>query len=322
MHLFSKLLGKKIASKGIVALSFTSEGIALAISQYTASKKTVLTHCEFIYTNNKQAELKVLTERHQLKQYDCHLVLASDDYRLISIEYPAVTDDELAEAARWKISDLIEFQVDDAIIDYYPLPISKRANRSKMMEVIATPRSTIQPLVDLCTHCELRLQIIDIQETTLRNLATLLPENNRGIAVLHLQKTSGRITIEQQGSIYLNRKLATGSDRLGLTESLLSEQQITMEQSSLALEIQRSFDYVESFYGLLPISGLAVIPLMENTQSLLNTLNNNHGIIARIMDLSAIIDGDILLDDATQSLCTSVIGATLRNSIAPYDTAS
>jgi MSHA biogenesis protein MshI len=298
-----------------VALSFTSEGIALAISQYADSQKTAITHCEFIHTNNKQAELKALTEKHQLEQYDCHLVLASDDYRLMSIEQPAVADDELTEEIRWKISDLIEFPVDDAIIDYYPLPTSERANSNKMIEVIATPKSAIQPLVDLCTHSELQLHVIDIQETTLRNLATLLPENDRGIAVLHLQKGTGRITIEKQGSIYLNRKLATGSDRLGLTKSFLSEEQIAMEQSGLALEIQRSFDYVESFYGLPPISGLAVIPLMESTQDLLNFLNNNHGITARIMDLSTIIDGDILLDDATQSLCTAVIGATLRNSL-------
>jgi len=159
------------------------------------------------------------------------------------------------------------------------------------------------------------LKIIDIQETTLRNLATLLPENDRGIAILHLQKSSGRIIIEQQGTIYLSRKLAIGFERLGLSDNLLSNEQVAMEQNSLALEIQRSFDYVESFYGLPPISCMAVIPLSENTQGLLNFLNTNHGITARIMDLSTIIDGDILLDDTTQSLCAPVIGATLRNSI-------
>jgi MSHA biogenesis protein MshI len=88
-----------------------------------------------------------------------------------------------------------------------------------------------------------------------------------------------------------------------------------MEQSGLALEIQRSLDYVESFYGLSPISGIAVIPLKQNTEILLNSLTNNHGITARIMDLSTIINSDILLDDNTQSLCAPVIGATLRNSI-------
>ncbi len=158
-------------------------------------------------------------------------------------------------------------------------------------------------------------KVIDIQETTLRNLATLLPENELGIAILHLQKTSGRLIIQKQGIIYLSRKLSIEFDRLGLTENFLSDEQIAMEQSGLILEIQRSLDYVESVYGLPPISSLAVIPLPEYTQNLLNTLNNNNGITARVMDLTAIINGDILLDDKTQSLCAPVIGATLRNNV-------
>ena len=322
MHLFNKLLGKKNRSKGIVGLSFTPDGIGIAISRQIEHQNPVLTHCEFIYSNNKQQDLKDLTAKHNLTEYDCHLVLAADDYRLISIEEPAVTDEELAEAIRWRISDLVDFPIDDAIIDYYTLPAPSRANSTKMLDIIVAPISAIQPLVDLCSHCGLQLQVIDIQETSLRNLATLLPENDRGIAVLHLQKNQGQITIEQQGSIYLNRKLAIGYDRLGLTDSFLSEEQMVMEQTGLALDIQRSFDYLESHYGLSTLSGLAVIPLLENTQGLLNFLNSNHGITARIMDLSTIIDGDILLDDTTQSLCAAVIGTTLRNSVNGNDTTS
>ncbi len=315
MHLLNKLLGKKSPSKGCVALSFNAEGIAIAVSQQTEGQQPSLIHCEFIPSNNKLNDLKSLTEQYSLSDYTCHLVMATDDYRLVSIEQPAVEENEMAEAIRWKISDLIDFDIDNAITDYYSLPVPGRANSKKMLDIIASPKSAIQPLIELCRQCELELQIIDIQETCLRNLATLLPENDRGIAVLHLQKNLGQITIEQQGEIYLNRKLAIGYERLGLGQSFLSAEQIAMEQNGFTLDIQRSFDYLESFYGLPPIPGLAVIPLQEDTQGLLNFLNGSYGITARIMDLSTIIDGDILLDDATQSLCAPVIGATLRNSL-------
>ena len=316
MQLIQKLLGIKSTSKGIAALCFTQEGIALAISQYIDGQKTTLTHCEFIETNKKQDVLLELTKKHQLKKYQCHLILAADDYRLITIEAPAVPENETAEAIRWKINELIDFHIDDAVVDYYPLPASKRANSEKQLEVIATPKSTIQPLVDICHKCGLQIEVIDIHETTIRNLATLLPENNNGIAVLHLQQKTGRILIERQGVIYLSRKLAEGFNRLGLTDKIaLTEQQIALEQSSLALEIQRSFDYVESYYDLHSISGLVVIPIAENTQQIINFLNTHHGITTRIMDLSTIIEGDVLLDDSTQSLCASVIGSTLRNTV-------
>ncbi len=311
--MFKSLLGKKTSTQGIVALCFTSDGISIAISDYTKNQKQSLTHCEFIATNKKQLTLKQLTDKYNLDHYDCHLVLATDDYRLISIEAPPVADNELAEAIRWKITELVDFPTTDAVLDYYQMPSSNRANSKKMIEVVATPQSTIQPLVDLCLNCNLQIKVIDIQEMTLRNLATLLPENERGIAVLHIQKVTGHILIEQQDIIYLSRKLATGFDHLGLNDVNLNKEQIALEQNGLALEIQRSIDYVESFYTIPPTSELAVIPLPENTQGLLNMLNNNHGITARVMDLSTIIDGNILLDDSTQSHCATVIGATLRN---------
>jgi MSHA biogenesis protein MshI len=75
-------------------------------------------------------------------------------------------------------------------------------------------------------------------------------------------------------------------------------------------------DYVESYYGIPPISTLVVIPLIEHTEQLMTILRDDHGITARIMDLSAIVDSNILLNDQTQSYCCPVIGATLRHAVA------
>ncbi len=158
MQLFQKLLGKKANSKGITALSFTPDGIAIAISQFDENQIPKLIHCEYIDTKNKQSVLNELTVLHHLNSYDCYVVMASDEYRLITIEYPAVAANELSEAIRWKISDLIEFQVDDAILDYYPLPESQRANSEKMLEVIASQNSTVNALTDLCLNNDLQLK--------------------------------------------------------------------------------------------------------------------------------------------------------------------
>jgi len=316
VQLLQKLLGKKSQTKGIVGVNYLSNGIAVAVSRFVDSHKRRLTHCEFIPTLNaseQSALLRDLVARHNLADYDCHLVLATDNYRRVNIEAPAVTESEMSEAIRWKIIDLIDFSIDKAVIDYYSLPVSMRANSSNMLEVVASPSQLIKELADKSTQAGLQLKVIDIQETVLRNLAVLLPENQRGVAVLHLQESSGTILIQKEGTIYLSRNFDIGYRELGL--ALLNsddDSQSSIEQNNLALEIQRSLDYVESYYGIPPISGLAVIPLAENTQELLNILNSNHGITARIMDLSAIVDCDILLDDATQSRCSPVIGATLR----------
>lgn len=319
MHLLQKLFGNKPICQGIVGISFLQQGVAIAVSKYTGNQNLKLIHCELIPTKNDHDEQQILgtvVEKFRLFEYDCYLVLTSDKYRRINIEAPAVAEHEISEAIRWKIGDFIEFPLDQAVIDYYPAPPAQRANGSKMLEVIASSSDQIKILAEKCIKAGLQLKVIDIQETILRNLAVLLPENKRGIAVLHLRETSGTILIEKDATIYLARHFETGYQKLDLDNPSSGNDLAMLEQSNLALEIQRSLDYVESYYGIPPISGLAVIPLAKNTQNLLDILNNNHGITARIMDLSAIIDSDILLDDPTQSYCSPVIGATLRNTIA------
>jgi MSHA biogenesis protein MshI len=319
VQLLQKLLGRKSPSKGVVGISYLPHGIAVAVSNYVDNNRLRLSHCELIFAVNDSDHpglLRDLVDRYNLEEYDCHLVLTTDNYHRVNIEAPAVAENEMYEAIRWKISDLFDFPIDKAVVDYYSVPVSMRATSSNMLEVVACPRVLIQKLADKSTQAGLQVKVIDIQETVLRNLAVLLPENQRGVAVLMLHESSGIILMQKEGTIYLFRKFDIGYRDLELaTDNSDDEDQSSAEQNNLALEIQRSLDYVESYYGIPPISGLAVIPLAKNTQALLNILNDNLGITARIMDLSAIVDCDILLDDETQSWCAPVIGATLRYAV-------
>lgn len=318
MQLLKKFFSKKNICKGIVGVSFLQNGIAVAISKFTEDNKLTLIHCEYIDAGkltHQQDRLKELAAQHNLAAYDCHLVLTSDCYRRINVETPLVAENEMIEAIRWKINELIDFPVDKAVIDYYQTPMPVRANSSKMLEVIAGPIDIITEQVERCTKAGLQLKVIDIQETTLRNLAAQLPENERGIALLYLLEHSGTLLIQKAGSIYVSRKFEIGYSKLELEYPFSSESPAANAHSSLALEIQRSLDYVESYYGISPISALAVIPLAENTHNLLDSLSSNLGIAARMIDLSTIVDCDILVDAPTQLLCAPAIGATLRYAI-------
>ncbi|MGZ4956776.1 MAG: pilus assembly protein PilM [Methylobacter sp.] len=319
MQLLKRFFRKENVCKGIVGISFLQNGISIAVSKFSESSTLTLIHCEFIDTRKPEDQQDLLGElvaRHNLAEYDCHLVLTTDNYRRINIEAPAVAENEIIEAIRWKIHDLIDFPVDKAVIDYYQVPIAVRANSSKMLEVIASPIDIINEQIEKCTKAGLQLKVVDIHETTLRNLAAQLPENERGIALLYLLEFSGTLLIQKEATIYVSRKFEIGYKKLGLDDPFSNESVTANAHNNLALEIQRSLDYVESYYGIPPISTLAVIPLAENTHNLLDSLSSNLGIAARMIDLSTIIDCDILVDAQTQSLCAPVIGATLRYAIA------
>ncbi|WP_333877182.1 pilus assembly protein PilM [Methylobacter sp.] len=319
MQLLKRFFRKENVCKGIVGISFLQNGISVAVSKFSESSTLTLIHCEFIDARKPEDQQDLLGElaaQHNLAEYDCHLVLTTDNYRRINIEAPAVAENEIIEAIRWKIHDLIDFPVDKAVIDYYQVPIAVRANSSKMLEVIASPIDIIREQVEKCTKAGLQLKVVDIHETTLRNLAAQLPENERGIALLYLLEFSGTLLIQKDATIYVSRKFEIGYKKLGLDDPFSSESVTANAHNNLALEIQRSLDYVESYYGIPPISTLAVIPLAENTHNLLDSLSSNLGIVARMIDLSTVIDCDILVDAQTQSLCAPVIGATLRYAIA------
>lgn len=315
MQLLQKFFRKKNVCKGIVGISFLQNGVAIAVSKLIENNKLTLIHCEFIATGHpasQQDTLRELAARHNLAEYDCHLVLTSDNYRRVNVEAPTVAENEIIEAIRWKINELIDFPVDKSVIDYYQTPMPVRANSTQMLEVIASPIDIVTEQVEKCTKAGLQLKVIDIQETTLRNLAVQLPENDRGIALLYLLESSGTLLIQKETTIYVSRKFEIGYKKLELDEPFSSGSPTANAHNNLALEIQRSLDYVESYYGIPPISALAVIPLAENTHNLLDSLSSNLGIAVRMIDLSSIIDCDIVMDAQTQSLCAPVIGATLR----------
>ena len=310
MRLLKSLFKRK--SRGVVALSFTAEGLAIAVSNYGDNNSRLLVFCDFIYTDKKRESLKELVANHDLTHYDCHIVLATEDYRLVTLESPSLDDDnEMLAALRWKIAGLIDFSSDDALLDFYPLPLSERVNSTEMVEVAAAPKSSIQGLLDLCRGCGLTITDIGIQEIALRNLSTLLIDSERGVILLHLQKNAGHILITHNNIMQLNRKIATGFERLN-NDGSLSLEQVQIEQSSLALEIQRSKDHVMSAYKFASNVELTVLPTPNNTQGILNFLINEHGITARIMDLSILIESSIMLNDSTQAMCAPVIGATLH----------
>ena len=340
MQWLQKLFRKKTSDQGIVGISFLPDGVSIAVSNYTENNSIKLIHCEFIETNKTsdyETILKQWVITHELNHYACHLVLDINDYQRVNIEAPSVPANEMALALRWKINELIDFPVDEAVIDYYRVPVAFSEDETTL-EVIVCSTSIIKPLIEQCTQAGLQLKVIDIQETTLRNLTTLLPNHPLGVAVLYLQKSFGLILIQKQGVIYMARKIAIGYEEIDLEnpfsidilgggmahDSLILENQSflmdTLEKfrvhDNLVSEIQRSLDYVESHYNMGTISELAIIPWADGTQNLVDKLNNFYDMSAYLMDLSVTIDSDIALDYVTQSLCVPVIGATLRNSLA------
>jgi MSHA biogenesis protein MshI len=58
-------------------------------------------------------------KRYAIKRAPCIGVMTPNSYQLLLVEAPPVPDAELRSAVRWKVQDLIDFHIDDAIVDVF-----------------------------------------------------------------------------------------------------------------------------------------------------------------------------------------------------------
>ena len=262
--------------------------------------------------------LHELVKRHNLNSAPCVLALNPGDYSLLQVEAPQVDATELKSAIRWRVKDLIDFPVDDAVIDFFEIPGQNQPGRAKMMYVVAARTPLLQKRIELIEASRLTLSAIDISELVLRNIAMLLPEDAGGSALLYVAQTHGLLVLTQRSSLYQARNLGINIDQLssvegewnGDTEAPADGTELL---DSLVLEIQRSLDYYESSFSLPPIKGLVLNPTVPEVPGFIHYTNKHLGIPVRALDLNTLLEVKQPLGLDQQSDGLLAVGAALRN---------
>jgi len=295
--------------------------------------------CRFIPatgTTEQQRILERLRTELQLDKSTCISVAESDSFSLLLIEAPDVDPLELKAAVRWRIKELLDFHIDDAIIDVFDIPGQQERGRAKLMYVVASRISMVQQHIDLLEGREINLSVIDIPELAMRNIAALLPEDEGGVAMLYLGQDSGLLTLTRQKNLFLARKLETGTrqlldylsqgeaeqeyvldpeeDAAEGSDALVDEmpQSLRYALDSIVLEIQRSLDYYESHFSLPPVSGLVLVPMAQPIPGMMEYIAGRLGVPMHTLDLNAFLESEQTLSDELQSQCLLSIGAALR----------
>ena len=288
-----------------------------------------LSFCHFtpVDSVDKQPSLlQTLSKEYQLDASHCISVAAQESFSLLLVESPEVEASELKAAIRWRIKELIDFHIDDAIIDVFDIPGQKERGRPKLMYVVASRTSTVQQHIDLLEQNHLNLSVIDIPELALRNIAALLPEDKGGVATLYIGHTHGMLVVTREQNLYLSRRIELGLEQLkgylnapaGEDEFILDSEETAMPTQleraldNIVLEVQRSLDYYESHFSLPPVSGLVIAPMEEEIPGVMAYLGAHLGVPVRMLDLNALIESDETLSDKHQSQCLFAIGAALR----------
>ena len=294
----------------------SARGLAAAYVTRTENDQPVLEWAEFVPTEGAQsarrAALEQLVEARELEDPGATSLIAIGDYSLILVETPDVPPSELRQAVRWRVKDLIDFNVDEAVIDIFEVPIRKGGQENMIYAVVARSPA-VRALIEEFSDTGVDLEYVDIPEFAIRNLTALLPEDVGGVAYIYLEEDVGLITITRQSTLYLSRRFDYGRARLlqagtvevtPATEGLLD---------AIVIEVQRSLDYYESYFAQPPVQGVVMALLGRDCSAIGEYLGSQLGVATRIMSIAEVIEMRGQVNDDQAAECVSAVGAALRH---------
>jgi MSHA biogenesis protein MshI len=310
-----QLFKKKIRKDSLVAVCLDGHAVTVARVKQDKGMPPLLKLCEYQEVENQSlrgAEIARLTNNHHLYNFECISTLELGNYNLLLVEAPDVQPEELRAAIRWRVKDLIDFHIDDAVVDVFEVPNQKTAGNNRMMYAVVARSDVIKQNIDQLTGAGLNLNVIDIPELALRNIASLLPEDVGGVALVYIGDHYGLITITRQSTLYFSRRIDIGLNGLPDTSRSGSQENIQRWLDGIIVEIQRSLDYYESHFSQPQVSAIVISPLGREVPGMLDYLSSQVDVPVRILNVNELIDVDTSVSEEMQSKCMLAIGAALR----------
>lgn len=135
-----------------------------------------------------------------LQRARVNLLLDGGDYQILPLEVPDVQPQEVADAMRWRVKDMIDYAPEEASIGCLLVPSAADSSRTQQALVVVSRRQTIAGWMTRSREAKLDLQSIDVPELALRNLA-LLAAGDGACALLHVGLERSTLVIVWRGEL-------------------------------------------------------------------------------------------------------------------------
>ena len=289
-----------------LGVEFAAEGVAFAYIKRMPTQQPLLVSSEFIPIDKSVDAADVLRARLAklgLQKIPCNIAMSSGSYQMLLGEAPKVPPEELADALRWRVKDLIQFPIADAVMDAFLLPEDSARGTSRMAYAVVAQRPQVTQLVAQAKSAQLNLQSIDIPELCLRNLAQACCDTKRGIALVKLGQGGGSLQIIRDGNLYLSRQFALAYNA-GLLDDLPGD--------ALVLELQRSLDYFERQMRQTPPSHVYLCGENVTADKLTPEIRNSLAVKIELFTIETGVQLGENIQEHSLSLCLLALGAALR----------
>ena len=287
-----------------IGIEFLPAGVAIAQVHTGKKLSGQLLSSDFLPAIGQQAQARALQQwvhSKDLQKHNCVCLMSRDDFNIHQVEKPKVDDAELIPALTWRIKDLIGYDVGSVVVDFYPMPISHK-NNTQHLSVITAEDSTVAAYVECIKSSGLKLVAIDVPSLVGSNFKKVQQSTGQTLAILSLTEFSGYLNIFHDTDLYVSRDFKIGTSKLS---QVTADDEWTYD--SLLLEIQRSMDYFESYYGLGSVSKLLLFPKIPATEKLTTYLQN-----LITFDIDFVTENDPEASNALELHCFHAYGAALR----------
>ncbi len=234
------------------------------------------------------------------------MLLDHDGYQTLSLPAPAVPEDELDQALRWTLAEQLSTPPADANLAWLRVPRHDHMPaKTEQIYVFATPRPAIDETAQLFRQAGLDLAAVDVQETALRNVASLIAAPQQAVALLRIDHLDLEFSLSHEGELHYHRSVPS---------TPLSPLDLLQGAEQLVLQVQRSLDYVDRNLHYLPLRQLW-LSMASPVPGLHELLTGNLTLPVQTLDLSGHFDFSAcpgLLDTTEQAAFLPLLGACLR----------
>ena len=260
-----------------------------------------------------------------LKGLDAQVMLRSDQYQFLSIEAPAVPDEELRSAVGYQLKSMLKGPTGDFTIDVMRRGLGPQETQSSHLFVVAAESKAIGEVLALGDAMHWNIALIDVQETAQRNLQGALSEQN-GRATAALVSSSGNsmiLTIAANGVLFYSRKYTLLEQTLVMPSEydkdtsevpistiageVLGDSQDDTKVQRFVAKVQRSLDVWNRSWSSMPLDGMHIYA-GERSEELSSKFALAFGETVLPMDVSGLFPE---FDDGIESekaLCLPLLG--------------
>lgn len=297
-----------------LGLSYTDKHVSLVVVKPAAGEgeKPKVESAQVLQVSMRNPSgLKSVIAHASVKSIPCNAVLNVDQYQILQVDKPNMPDAEVKAALKWKVKELLDFQVENATVDGVDIPSDPaNPNRLPFMFAVCAKNAFLAELSNQLLDAGVNLKSVDVYALAQRNVAALLEQDERVLAMVSVLERGCLVTFTAKGELYHTRFIEL--DRGFMLD--MGGELFAANLERLVLELQRSLDSFDRQFPYLPINRLLVTPDV-GTAKLVEVLKSSLYLSVEtfsLADIVALPDDEDFSSPEKQAMLLPALGAALR----------